>query len=291
MSQKRGLKIKKGDLIPSPTTEYQVQKYLGCGAYGIVVRCRDVSTNEKVALKMIKSTACTQCEADEVVTLQTLKELHSDMFNIVRLNDSFTYMENHYFVFEHLDIDLHKFMKTNPGRHLELKQIRPILQQLGTSLEFLKSAGIIHADLKPQNIMMVDHIRKPLKVKVIDFGSACNNPEEQIGDILQSLWYRSPEILQKTAFNEAIDVWSLGCIAAELFMGKPLFSAWNETGMTIPRLWGDDDQVEVSDLECFVGLLEQMLMMNQFERITPRQILQHPFVTMSHFEGPFRNSS
>ena len=60
---------------------------------------------------------------------------------------------------------------------------------------------------------------------------------------------------------------------------------------TIPRLWGDDDQVEVSDLECFVDLLKQMLMTNQFERITPGQILKDPFITMSHFEGPFKNSS
>ncbi|XP_060944009.1 homeodomain-interacting protein kinase 1-like [Limanda limanda] len=318
------MKIQKGDLISSSTTKYLVQKYLGFGSYGVVFRCRDESTNEKVALKVIESSACTQCEEEEVVTLQTLQEHHSEMFNIVRLIDSFTFKENVCFVFELLDINLHKFMKINPGRHLELKQIRPILQQLGTSLEFLKGAGIIHADLKPQNIMMVDHVKKPLKVKVIDFGSACNNPKEQIGVILQSLWYRAPEILKKAPFDEAIDVWSLGCISAELFMGQPLFPAWNETDMKrqiyfatgkplhegddnpywfwpkywmetrfmmIPRLWGDDDQAEVSDMECFVDLLEQMLMMNQFERIVPRKILLHPFITMSHFKGPFKNSS
>ena len=120
--------LKKGDVIHSSTTQYQVLEYLGCGAFGTVVRCRDMSTNEKVALKMIRSTQ--KCEDEEVVTLHTLEELHSDMFNIVRLNDSFTYMEKHCLVFEHLDIDLHKFMKINPGQHLELKQIRPILQQV-----------------------------------------------------------------------------------------------------------------------------------------------------------------
>ena len=55
--------------------------------------------------------------------------------------------------------------------------------------------------------------------------------------------------------------------------------------------WGGEDLAEICDLMNFVNLLTGMLMMNQFERITPRQILQHPFITMSHFEGPFKNSS
>ncbi|XP_069386922.1 homeodomain-interacting protein kinase 2-like isoform X2 [Paralichthys olivaceus] len=322
MLQNRVLEILIGELIISPTTNYRVEKYLGSGSYGLVVRCRDVSTNETVALKMIKSTHFEYVDEEEAI-LQTMKELHSDRFNIVRLNDSFAYKGHYCLVFENLDIDLKNFMQISLDQHLQLKEIRPILQQLATSLEFLKSAGIVHADLKPQNIMLVDHVRQPLKVKVIDFGLASNNPEEHIGDILQSLWYRSPEILQRAPFNEAIDVWSLGCIAAELFMGRPLFRAcdeadlmrqiffatgkplhedfdlywfwpkyWMETRfMMIPRLWGDDDQVEVWDLECFVDLLKEMLTMNQFERITARQILQHPFITMSHFEGPFKNSS
>ncbi|CAB1423918.1 unnamed protein product [Pleuronectes platessa] len=273
MSDNRVLEFKMGDLIPSPTAQYRVQKHLGCGTQGIVVQCRN---------------------------------------------------EDYCLVFEHLGIDLHKFMKNSPAQHLELKEIRPILQQLATSLEFLKRARIVHADLKPQNIVMVDHVRQPLKVKVIDFGLACDNPEEQIGHVLQSLWYRAPEILQKAPFNEAIDVWSLGCIAAELSMGRPLFPASDETNLmkqiefttgkqvkegnlnlnwfwpkqwmetrflTVPRLtWGDDYHAEICDLENFINLLTEMLMMNQFERITPQKILQHPFLTMSHFEGPLKNS-
>ncbi|XP_034432977.1 homeodomain-interacting protein kinase 1-like [Hippoglossus hippoglossus] len=190
MSQNSELEISVGDLIPSPTTQYQAQTILGNGVYGVVIQCRNVTTDETVALKMIKSMENIDCAKEEEVTLQTMKALHSDRFNIVRFNESFTYKGHYCLVFEHLDMDLQKFKQISPGQHLQLKQIRPILQQLATSLEFLNSAGIIHADLKPDNIMLVDHVRKPLKVKVIDFGLAFDDPEEQIGDLLQPLWYR-----------------------------------------------------------------------------------------------------
>ncbi|XP_069378644.1 homeodomain-interacting protein kinase 3-like [Paralichthys olivaceus] len=321
MSQDMVIEINKGDMISSPTTNYLVEKYLGCGSYGLVVQCRNVSTNELVALKMCRSSAYNQFAVEEEAILQTMKQLQSDNFNIVRLNESFSYKGNSCLVFECLDMELHKFMTNSPGQHLELKQIRPILQQLATSLDFLQNTGIVHTDLKPQNIMMVDHVGKPLKVKVIDFGLASNSPEEQIGNVLQTLYYRSPEIVQKAPFNEAIDIWSLGCIAAELFIGQILFPSLDENDlmnkiwltigkpegdfnpcfwpkqwmesrfMATPRLWGEDYIAEACDLKCFVDLLREMLMMNPLERITPRQILQHPFITMSHFEGRFNNSS
>ncbi|XP_069374092.1 homeodomain-interacting protein kinase 3-like [Paralichthys olivaceus] len=315
-------KIEVGDWISSPTTQYKVQKYLGSGTFGLVTQCRDMITDEMVALKMIKNSI--ESAKIEAATLQTMKELHSDKFNIVQLKDSFSYKDHYWLVFENLDIDLHKFMEISPGKHLELKQIRPILQQLATSLEFLKRAKFVHADLKPHNIMMVDHVGQPLKVRVIDFGLACNKPEEKTGCVLQSLIYRSPEIIRRVPFNEAIDVWSLGCTAAELLIGEPLFNAWDEFElenliriiigtqlneqdfksnsfllkkwmkkrfMMVPRLWGDDDKAELCDLECFIDLLKMMLAVNPNSRITPTEILRHPFITMSHFEGPFKNSS
>ncbi|XP_019940289.1 homeodomain-interacting protein kinase 2-like [Paralichthys olivaceus] len=314
--------IHMGDLMSSSTTHYEVQKFLGCGTYGVVIKCRDVTNNEMVALKIPRRIEKSQFMRKEEATLKTMKELNSDWFNIVRLNDSFTYKGHYCLVFEYLEIDLQEFMHSSPGQHLQLKQIRPILQQLATSLDFLKRAGIIHSDLKPENIMLVDPVRQPLKVKIIDFGLACNNPEEYIGQIFQTLRYRSPEILQRAPFNEAIDIWSLGCIVAELSMGRPLFPAWNETDLmrhimhTKPEherdvtpywfwpkywmesrfmathnpFWGEDVHAEFWDLECFIDLLTQMLKINQFDRITPGQILQHPFITMSHLRGHFKNS-
>lgn len=129
MSQNSVFEITEGVLIPSPTTNYQVQKYLGRGAYGVVMQCRNVTTNETVALKMIRSTEDIDSEDEEAI-LQIMKELHSDRFNIIQMKESFTFKGYCCLVFEHLDMDLAKFMKINPGQHLQLKQIRPILQQV-----------------------------------------------------------------------------------------------------------------------------------------------------------------
>ncbi|CAB1436666.1 unnamed protein product [Pleuronectes platessa] len=189
MSQNSEFNIIEGDLIPSPTTYYIAQKYLGNGAYGMVIQCRNVTTAETVALKILQSLENIDCAQEEEVILQTMKKLHSDRFYIVRMYESFFYKEHYCLVFELLDMDLHEFKQISPGQHLQLKQISPILQQLATALDFLNSAGIIHADLKSDNIMLVDHVRQPLKVKVIDFGISFDDPEEMIGETLQTLWY------------------------------------------------------------------------------------------------------
>ncbi|XP_053269045.1 homeodomain-interacting protein kinase 2-like [Pleuronectes platessa] len=290
MSQNSELNISEGDLIPSPTTYYLAEKYLGNGAYGMVIRCRNVTTGETVALKIIQSLENIDCAQEEEVILRTMKKLHSDRFNIVSLYETFLYKEHYCLVFELLDMDLQKFKQINPGQHLQLKQIRPILQQLATALEFLNSAGIIHADLKPDNVMLVDHVRQPLKVKVIDFGLSLDDPEEMTGEIFQTLWYRSPEILSKDPFSGNIDVWSLGCIAAEMSMGVPLFPANDEDDLGNHPVWVEDALAEYVDLQCFMDLMTQMLMMSQHERITPSLILQHPFITMSHLQGSYKNS-
>ncbi|XP_062235989.1 homeodomain-interacting protein kinase 3-like [Platichthys flesus] len=290
MSQNSELNISAGDLIPSPTTYYLAQKYLGNGAYGMVIQCRNVTTGETVALKIIQSTENIDCAQEEEVILQTMKKLHSDRFNIVSLYETFLYKEHYCLVFELLDMDLQKFKQINPGQHLQLKQIRPILQQLATALDFLNSAGIIHSDLKPDNVMLVDHVRQPLKVKVIDFGLSLDDPEEMTGETFQTLWYRSPEILSKDPFSGNIDVWSLGCIAVEMSMGTPLFPANDEDDLGNHPVWVEDAQAEYVDLQCFMDLMTQMLMMSQHERITPSRILQHPFITMSHLQGSYKNS-
>ncbi|KTF90303.1 hypothetical protein cypCar_00036968 [Cyprinus carpio] len=108
------------------------------------------------------------------------------------------------------------------------RHIRPILQQVATALMKLKSLGLIHADLKPENIMLVDPIRQPYRVKVIDFGSASHVSKAVCSTYLQSRYYRAPEIILGLPFCEAIDMWSLGCVIAELFLGWPLYPGASE---------------------------------------------------------------
>jgi serine/threonine protein kinase len=103
--------------------------------------------------------------------------------------------------------------------------IRRLAVQLLYCLKFLKQHKIIHCDLKPENILL----KHPNKagIKVIDFGSACFE-DEKIYTYIQSRFYRAPEIMLGISYTEAIDMWSLGCILAELYSGYPLFPGENE---------------------------------------------------------------
>ena len=127
-----------------------------------------------------------------------------------------------------LELNLYDFLKNNKFCPLKLKYIRPIMQQVLTALMKLKQLGLIHADLKPENIMMVDPARYPYRVKVIDFGSASHVSKAVPSTYLQSRYYRAPEIILGLPFSERIDMWSLGCVAAELFLGWPLYPGASE---------------------------------------------------------------
>ncbi|XP_039632679.1 homeodomain-interacting protein kinase 2-like [Perca fluviatilis] len=302
-----------GDLISSSSSQYEVQELLGCGSFGAVTQCRKVATNEMVALKIHKDKALIEEAKEEAAILHILKELGSDQFNIVIWHNSFAFQGRYYLEFEKLDISLTEFLQRSPSKSLELTDVRPIVQQLATALDFLKNTGIAHSDLKPDNIMMVDHFRQPLRVKVIDFGLALNHPEKWTGVTLQTRWYRSPEILLGAPFNEAIDVWSLGCIAAEMLMGTVLFPGCDSydmsslekkhytfTSCTIKslsdvmeasaKLSAQDASARECDRVSFVDLLTKLLDVDAWQRIKPSQILQHPFITMSHLVGIMDNS-
>ncbi|XP_013787996.1 homeodomain-interacting protein kinase 2-like, partial [Limulus polyphemus] len=164
----------------------------------------------------------------KIVRAQATKLLDTYQFNFIRAYECFTHKNHTCLVFEMLEQNLYDFLKQNKFSPLPLKYIRPILQQVLTALLKLKQLGLIHADLKPENIMLVDPVRHPFRVKVIDFGSASHVSKAVCSTYLQSRYYRAPEIILGLPFCEAIDMWSLGCVIAELFLGWPLYPGSSE---------------------------------------------------------------
>lgn len=126
----------------------------------------------------------------QVGILQRLSQENADEFNFVRAFECFQHKNHTCLVFEMLEQNLYDFLKQNKFTPLPLKYIRPITQQVLTALKKMKSLGLIHADLKPENIMLVDPKRFPYKVKVIDFGSASHVSKAVCSTYLQSRYYR-----------------------------------------------------------------------------------------------------
>uniref|UniRef100_A0A8C4I685 non-specific serine/threonine protein kinase n=1 Tax=Dicentrarchus labrax TaxID=13489 RepID=A0A8C4I685_DICLA len=212
------------EVLCSLKNSYEVLEFLGRGTFGQVVKCWKRGTNEVVAVKILKNHPSYARQGQiEVEILARLSSENADEHNVVRALECFQHRSHTCLVFEMLEQNLYDFLKQNKFSPLPLKIIRPILQQVATALKKLKSLGLIHADLKPENIMLVDPTRQPYRVKVIDFGSASHVSKAVCSTYLQSRYYRAPEIILGLPFCEAIDMWSLGCVIAELFLGWPLY--------------------------------------------------------------------
>ncbi|XP_064634600.1 homeodomain-interacting protein kinase 2-like isoform X2 [Lineus longissimus] len=217
------------EVLYSMTSAYEVLEFLGRGTFGQVVKCWKKGTNEIVAIKILKNHPSYARQGQiEVSILARLSQENADEFNFVRAYECFQHKNHTCLVFEMLEQNLYDFLKQNKFQPLPLKYIRPITQQVLTALLKLKNLGLIHADLKPENIMLVDPVRFPYRVKVIDFGSASHVSKAVCSTYLQSRYYRAPEILLGLPFCEAIDMWSLGCVIAELFLGWPLYPGSSE---------------------------------------------------------------
>ncbi|KAM7406231.1 hypothetical protein PAMP_000620 [Pampus punctatissimus] len=302
------------EVLCSMKSTYEVLDFLGRGTFGQVVKCWKRGTGEVVAVKILKNHPSYARQGQiEVGILARLSGENADEHNLVRAFECFQHRSHTCLVFEMLEQNLYDFLKQNKFSPLPLKVIRPVLQQVATALKKLKSMGLIHADLKPENIMLVDPVRQPYRVKVIDFGSASHVSKAVCSTYLQSRYYRAPEIILGLPFCEAIDMWSLGCVIAELFLGWPLYPGAleydqstdeheTETGMKskearkyifsclddivhvnlVMNLEGSDLLAEKADRREFVGLLKKMLLIDAEERIAPAEALSHPFVTMQH---------
>lgn len=132
-------------------------------------------------------------------------------------------------VFEPLSMNLREVLKKygkNVGLHI--KAVRSYTQQLFLALKLLKKTGILHADIKPDNILVNE---SNLILKLCDFGSASHISDNEITPYLVSRFYRAPEIILGMQYDYAIDMWSAGCTIYELYTGKILFSGKSNNQM------------------------------------------------------------
>lgn len=179
------------EVLCSMKNTYEVLDFLGRGTFGQVVKCWNRGTGEVVAVKILKNHPSYARQGQiEVSILARLSGENADEHNLVRAFECFQHRSHTCLVFEMLEQNLYDFLKQNKFSPLPLKVIRPVLQQVATALKKLKSMGLIHADLKPENIMLVDPVRQPYRVKVIDFGSASHVSKAVCSTYLQSRYYR-----------------------------------------------------------------------------------------------------
>jgi dual specificity tyrosine-phosphorylation-regulated kinase 2/3/4 len=206
---------------------YEVVGVLGKGSFGQVVHCRDHKTGGSVAVKIIRNKKRFHAQAlVEVKILQQIVEWDpQDKHFMVKMTDHFYFRGHLCIVTELLSINLYELIKANKFCGFSTVLIRRFTTQMLASLALMRSHRIVHCDLKPENILL----RHPAKsgIKVIDFGSSCHE-SEKVYTYIQSRFYRSPEVILGMNYAMAIDMWSLGCILAELYTGYPIFPGENE---------------------------------------------------------------
>lgn len=206
---------------------YEVLSMLGKGSFGQVCRCFDHKHKEAVAVKIIRNKR--RFHQQGVVEVKVLEHLRThdieDKMCVVKMKGHFMFRKHLCLVFELLSVNLYDFLKTNDFAGLSLNLIRRFAIQLIIALRYLKVNRIIHCDLKPENILLKQANKSG--IKVIDLGSSCFE-HERIYTYIQSRFYRAPEIMLGIAYTPCIDMWSLGCILAELYTGYPLFPGESE---------------------------------------------------------------
>ncbi|KAF2239100.1 hypothetical protein EV356DRAFT_502049 [Viridothelium virens] len=206
---------------------YEVVDLLGKGSFGQVVRCVDHKTGQLVAVKIIRNKKRFHQQAlVEVNILQKLREWDPhNRHSMINFTQSFYFRGHLCISTELLGMNLYEFIKAHDFKGFSLKLIRRFTKQMLSALVLLKSHRVIHCDLKPENILLAHPLHS--EIKVIDFGSSCFE-NEKVYTYIQSRFYRSPEVILGMSYGLPIDMWSLGCILAELLTGYPIFPGENE---------------------------------------------------------------
>ena len=232
---------------------YLLDKVLGRGSFGKVVLAYDLAKDRHVAIKVIERSKRTASAVNQEV--EFLRELNGGSIGdddsedsgsggdsastrrlpgkdaCIRLLDFFTHQADkpdggfQCLVFEIMSHSLYDVLRVTNLSGVSVKLVRKLSVQIMQALEYTKSLGIIHCDIKPENVLLCHPERSA--VKLIDFGSACKCGTQQFSYV-QSRFYRAPEVILGMQYGPAIDMWSAGCMLYELRTGTPLFMGWSE---------------------------------------------------------------
>ncbi|RKP20041.1 kinase-like protein [Rozella allomycis CSF55] len=210
---------------------YLITSHLGRGVFSSVIKATDTKTKQNVAIKVLRNNETMyKAGLKELKFLKSLMEKDPTKTKfVVSFLGHFEHRNHLCLVFEHLSMNLREVLKTfgrNNGLHLNA--VKVYAHQLFLALSLLKKCDIIHADIKPDN-MLVNEQKNILKLA--DFGSAGNLVEVEITPYVVSRFYRAPEIILGLPYNYAIDVWSVGCTLYELYTGRILFTGSNNNQM------------------------------------------------------------
>ncbi|XP_051151294.1 cell division control protein 2 homolog A [Andrographis paniculata] len=284
--------------------QYEKVEKIGEGTYGVVYKARDRITNETIALKKIRLE-----QEDEGVPSTAIREIsllkEMQHGNIVRLQDVVHSEKRLYLVFEYLDLDLKKHMDSCPEFSQDPRLVKMFLYQILRGIAYCHSHRVLHRDLKPQNLL-ID--RRTNALKLADFGlaRAFGIPVRTFTHEVVTLWYRAPEILLGSRhYSTPVDVWSVGCIFAEMVNQRALFPGDSEIDelFKIFRVMGtpnEDTWPGVTSLPDFksafpkwpskdlatvvpnldsagIDLLGKMLRLDPAKRITARSALEHEY--------------
>eukprot|EP00998_Keelungia_sp_KM082_P005873 NODE_2161_length_1123_cov_121.192771_g2143_i0.p1 GENE.NODE_2161_length_1123_cov_121.192771_g2143_i0~~NODE_2161_length_1123_cov_121.192771_g2143_i0.p1 ORF type:complete len:302 (+),score=51.58 NODE_2161_length_1123_cov_121.192771_g2143_i0:79-984(+) len=296
-----------------PADRYQKLSKAGEGVYGTVYKAEDKSTGNVVAIKRIplgQEEAGVPCTAIREISL--LKELkHPALVQLfeVAFNEKKQTLN---LVFEYCDTDLKKYMDARNGR-VEPPLIRHFVKQLLQGLQYCHDKCVLHRDLKPQNLL-INERDNALKLADFGLGRAFGIPVHKYTHEVVTLWYRPPDVLLgNTKYGTSVDMWSVGCIFAELCTGSPLFSGKAEPDqlLKIVRFLGTPDvhswpscatypnssmleapeftqtrypatDLSTTPLLSIIGpagvdLLSRLLQYEPSRRISAREALDHPY--------------
>ncbi|OHT06937.1 CMGC family protein kinase [Tritrichomonas foetus] len=300
---------------------YNLMSVIGHGAYGIVVSAQNKITQQPVAIKRVErifeSVADGKRILREIRILSHLK--HENITNLIDVSaiPDFSNFSALIVVLDLMETDLAHVIKNNP--QLQPGHHRYFIYQVLRGLKYIHSANIIHRDLKPSNLL----VNSDSSLKICDFGLARVAEQQEktefLSEYVATRWYRAPEVLLNySSYGPAIDVWSVGCILAELMLRRPIFPGQNTYQQLemINEVLGsptDDDLRDCTNKKAYafikslqqkpgipfnhifpnappdeVDLLSKMLTWDPTKRITVEQALEHVFLQELHdpFDEP-----